>query len=121
MATPTYPGVYIEELQSAVHSITGVATSIAAFVGYTAYGIDNRAQMITSFADYERLYGGLASHSELNYAVQQFFNNGGTQAWVVRAKRKGANDAAVVMSESGINNLLSFAALSSGQTAARGC
>ena len=35
---PTYPGVYIEEIPSGVHTITGVATSIAAFVGYTARG-----------------------------------------------------------------------------------
>ena len=34
-STYTYPGVYIQELPSAVHTITGVATSIAAFVGYT--------------------------------------------------------------------------------------
>src|SRR5262249_61476985 len=78
--TPTYPGVYIQELPSAVHPITGVATSIGAFVGYTARGIDNRAQQIFSFSDYERLYGGVASNSELSYAVQQFFANGGDPA-----------------------------------------
>ena len=32
-ATLTYPGVYIEEIPSGVHTITGVATSIAAFLG----------------------------------------------------------------------------------------
>ncbi len=81
----TYPGVYIQELPSPVHTIAGVATSIAAFVGYTARGIDNRAQEIFSFSDFERLYGGLASNSEVSYAVQQFFQNGGTQAYVVRS------------------------------------
>jgi len=107
---PTYPGVYIQELPSAVHPITGVATSIGAFVGYTAYGIDNRAQQIFSFADYERLYGGLASNSELSYAVQQFFANGGTQAWVVRtpATAEGAKAANVVFFG------LTFTTLSSG-------
>ena len=80
MSTYTYPGVYIQELPSPVHPITGVATSIAAFVGYTARGIDNRAQAIYSFSDFERLYGGLASNSEVSYAVQQFFQNGGSQA-----------------------------------------
>jgi phage tail sheath protein FI len=111
--TPTYPGVYIEELPSAVHPITGVATSIGAFVGYTARGIDDRAQQIFSFADYERLYGGLASNSELSYAVQQFFNNGGTQAWVVRtpATAEGAKPANVVF---GTSPALTFTALSSG-------
>jgi hypothetical protein len=107
---PTYPGVYIQEIPSAVHSITGVATSIGAFVGYTARGIDNRAQQIFSFADYERLFGGLASNSELSYAVQQFFANGGSQAWVVRtpATAEGATDANVVFDQ------LTFTALSSG-------
>ena len=80
----TYPGVYIQELPNPVHSITGVATSIAAFVGYTARGIDNRAQACYSFADFQRLYGGLASNSEVSYAVQQFFQNGGSQCYVVR-------------------------------------
>jgi hypothetical protein len=105
---PTYPGVYIQELPSAVHPITGVATSIGAFVGYTARGIDQRAQEIFSFSDYERLFGGLASNSELSYAVQQFFANGGTQAYVVRVPCIGASGANVVFGE------MTFTALSSG-------
>src|SRR5579864_4547532 len=94
--SPTYPGVYIEELPSAVHTITGVATSVGAFVGYTARGIDNRSTLIFSFADFERLFGGLASDSELSYAVQQFFANGGNEAYVVRVPRTGATGAEVV-------------------------
>jgi uncharacterized protein len=93
--TPTYPGVYILEPPSPVHTIVGVATSIAAFVGYTGQGIDNRAQQIFSFSDFERLYGGLAADSELSYAVQQFFANGGTEAYVVRVPRAGSKSADV--------------------------
>jgi len=104
----TYPGVYIHELQSPVHTIAAVATSIAAFVGYTPRGIDNRAQEIFSFADFERLFGGLASDSELSYAVQQFYQNQGTQAIVVRTPRHGAAGADVVF------DTLTFTALSSG-------
>jgi hypothetical protein len=115
----TYPGVYIQELPSPVHAITGVATSIAAFVGYTARGIDNRAQALYSFSDFERLYGGLASNSELSYAVQQFFQNGGSQAYVVRTpmhypSTAGTVPAAKVAIGSGE---LTFTALSSGQWA----
>src|SRR5215475_3315362 len=110
---PTYPGVYIQELTSAVHAITGVATSITAFVGYTARGIDNRAEQIFSFGDFERLFGGLAPDSELSYAVQQFFANGGTQAYVVRAKRAGASPADVAFGGTAPNDL-TFSALSSG-------
>ena len=106
--TPTYPGVYIQDLPSSVHTIAGVATSITAFVGYTARGIDDRAEEIFSFADFERLFGGLASDSELSYAVQQFFQNGGTQAYVVRTRRTGAVAAQVVF------DTLAFTALSTG-------
>jgi phage tail sheath protein FI len=109
--TPTYPGVYIQELTSPVHTIAGVATSIAAFVGYTARGVDNRAEQIFSFGDYERLFGGLAPDSELSYAVQQFFANGGTQAYVVRTPRAGAAPAQVVFGG------MTFTALSSGSWA----
>jgi len=107
-STPTYPGVYIREIPSPVHTIAGVATSIAAFVGYTDAGIDNRAEHIFSFSDFERMFGGLASDSELSYAVQQFFENGGTEAYVVRAPRAGATAANVVFGG------LTFTALSSG-------
>ena len=36
--TPTYPGVYIEEVPSGVRTITGVATSITAFIGRALRG-----------------------------------------------------------------------------------
>jgi hypothetical protein len=108
VTTPSYPGVYIQELTSAVHTIAGVATSITAFVGYTARGIDNHAELIFSFSDFERLFGGLDSDSELSYAVQHFFQNGGMQAYVVRIPRAGAVGAQVVFSG------LTFKALSSG-------
>ena len=84
MPTFTYPGVYIEELSSGVHSITGVATSIAAFIGWAPQGPTDRATLIESWADYEALFGGLDARSKLGYSVNQFFANGGTQAYIVR-------------------------------------
>ena len=119
MSTYTYPGVYIQELVSPVHTIAGVATSIAAFVGYTARGIDNRAQAIYSFSDFERSYGGLALNSEVSYAVQQFFQNGGTQAYVVRTPMHyPSTPAPAPYAEVSIgSNELTFFALSSGQWA----
>lgn len=90
---PTYPGVYIEEIPSGVRTITGVATSIAAFVGYTNRGIPDKAVVITSFADFERQYGGLDRESPVSYGVRQFFANGGTQAIIVRVATGHANAA----------------------------
>src|SRR5271170_1043858 len=84
MSAFTYPGVYIEELPSGVHTITGVATSIAAFVGWAPQGPTDEAVLVQSFMDYQRQFGGLDARSLLGYAVSHFFNNGGQQAYVVR-------------------------------------
>jgi uncharacterized protein len=94
---PTFPGVYIEELPSGVHTITGVATSIAAFVGWATQGPTSEAGLVLSWADYERTYGGLDTRSYLSYAVYQFFTNGGTQAYVVRLAAANAATAAVTI------------------------
>jgi phage tail sheath protein FI/photosystem II stability/assembly factor-like uncharacterized protein len=96
--TPTYPGVYIEEIRSGVRTITGVSTSVTAFVGYTRNGPINKAEEILSFADFERKFGGLAKDSLLSYAVQHFFMNGGQQAYVVRLAQEGtATEASVTL------------------------
>lgn len=80
----TYPGVYVQELPSGVRTITGVATSIAAFVGRAWRGPVDQPVTIFSYADYERQFGGLWLDSSMSYAVQQFFLNGGGQAVIVR-------------------------------------
>src|SRR5258708_7212532 len=80
----SYPGVYIKEIPSGVRTITGVATSIAAFVGWAARGPTDRAVLCLSWSDFERTFGGLDSRSYLGYAVSQFFGNGGTQAYIIR-------------------------------------
>jgi phage tail sheath protein FI len=94
--TPTYPGVYIEEIPSGVRTITGVATSVAAFVDYFERGPMNRAVQLFSIGDFQREFGGLNSQSEASYAIQQFFLNGGTEAWVVRV---ASDDPATVPEE----------------------
>ena len=90
--TPTYPGVYIEEIPSGVRTITGVATSIAAFIGYFKRGPVNQATQLFNIGDFEREFGGLDTLSEAGYAIQQFFLNGGTEAWVVRTASEDADN-----------------------------
>ncbi len=82
--TLTFPGVYVEEIPSGVHPITGVATSITAFVGYTERGPANEPTLVLSFSDFNRVFGGLWSQSTMSQAVQQFFLNGGSTALIVR-------------------------------------
>ncbi len=84
MSSFTYPGVYIQELPSPVHTITGVATSIAAFVGWAPMGPTDEAVLVQSWSDFEAQFGGLYSGIYLGYAVNQFFGNGGSQAYIVR-------------------------------------
>ncbi|MEN6428234.1 MAG: phage tail sheath C-terminal domain-containing protein [Phycisphaerales bacterium] len=81
---PTYPGVYIEEIPSGVRTIMGVATSITAFFGRAWRGPVNKATTINSYADFERIFGGLWVESTLGYAVRDFYLNGGSQAIIVR-------------------------------------
>ncbi len=93
--TPTHPGVYIEEVPSGVHPITGVSTATAAFLDCFLRGPLNTAIRIQSFADFEREFGGLDTRSEASYAIQQFFLNGGSEAWVVRVGAVGVGGLAV--------------------------
>ena len=86
----TYPGVYIEEIPSGVRTITGVATSITAFIGQAERGTANEPTTITSFGDYERTFGGLSPLSTMSFAVRDFYLNGGSKAIIVRLVRNGS-------------------------------
>jgi phage tail sheath protein FI len=83
----SYPGVYIEEIPSGVHTITGVSTSIAAFFGRATKGPTDKAVRILSLSDYVRTFGAPHPSSDLANDVRLFFANGGTDAYVVRLAR----------------------------------
>jgi phage tail sheath protein FI len=95
--SPTYPGVYIEELTSSVRTITGVPTSIAAFVGPARRGPTDEPTHITSWAQYESVYGGLDPTSPLSYAVYFYYQNRGSEAEIVRIAGEGAAPATVTL------------------------
>jgi uncharacterized protein len=82
--TPTYPGVYIQEIPSGVRTIVGVSTSITAFIGRARRGPVDQAVTIFSYGDFERTFGGLHVDDPMGYAVRDFFLNGGSQAIIVR-------------------------------------
>ena len=92
--SPSYPGLYIQEVPSSSHAIAPAPTSIAAFVGYVhpyknpgfdANGLTPALQLF-SFTDYETYFGGLftsgLTDASLPRAVYQFFLNGGSTAYV---------------------------------------
>jgi phage tail sheath protein FI len=94
-ATLRQPGVYIEEISSGVRTITGVATSIGLFIGWAPRGAVDRAVRLSSFSDFEREYGGLDRRSMLGFGVKQFFENGGSDAYVIRLVGAGNVTASV--------------------------
>jgi phage tail sheath protein FI len=87
--SPTYPGIYLEELPSTTHSVVAAATSNAAVIDWFPQGPVNQAVQITSLNQFNTVFGGLSEGSEGSYAVQQFFLNGGGFIWVVRVVPQG--------------------------------
>ena len=92
MAEYLSPGVYVEEFDSGAVPMQGVSTSTAGFVGLAERGpVIGEPQLVTSFADYRRMFGGYLSEAAygtarfLPYAVEQFFANGGSRAYIMRA------------------------------------
>jgi hypothetical protein len=111
-ATLSYPGVYIEEVPSGVRTITGVATSITAFIGRAVKGATDDPVIINSYGDFERAFGPLHVDYPMSYAVRDFYQNGGGKAVIVRLYKKAApsdNDKAAIK----ITNL-NLAAVSAG-------
>jgi len=94
--TLTYPGVYIVEAPSGVHTITGVATSIAAFFGQAAMGPLNAPIECLSYSDYTRNFGAPVPGANLAQSVQEFFSNGGSDCYVVRLA-DGAQAAQIML------------------------
>lgn len=89
------PGVYVNETPEGLHAISGVATSNTAFVGVFERGPLNKATRVTSFSEFERVFGGVFAPSEASYAVWHYFLNGGSVAFIVRVAA-GAHAAATV-------------------------
>ena len=92
--TVNYPGVYIEELPSSVRTIVGVPTSVTAFVGRALRGPTNEPHRISSWTEFERMYGGIWSESTMSYSVYQFFQNGGSDAVILRLYHRDENQTA---------------------------
>ncbi len=77
------PGVYVEETSGASKSVEGASTSTAGFLGQTERG-PLKPQLVTSFGQFKRIYGGYIDDSYLAHSVDGFFQNGGTRAFIAR-------------------------------------
>lgn len=113
MVQLSYPGVYVVEVPSGVHTITGVATSIAAFLGRTSKGPMDKAVRCLSLADFNRTFGAPVPDSDLAHAVRLFFANGGTDCYIVRLA-SGAQVARITLQSLAQQNMLVVSAKSAG-------
>jgi len=77
-------GVELAQQSRNRHAIERVPTGVAAFVGRTLKGPVGQALTVTSFAEFQQQFGGLWQPATLSYAVEQFFENGGREARIVR-------------------------------------
>lgn len=101
------PGVYVEEFESGSKPMEGVGTSTAGFIGLSVKGPNKGTpQLVTNFADFKRKYGGYLSQAEfedyrfLAYAVEHFFINGGTRAFIMRVTPSDSKCAQSVSEQS---------------------
>lgn len=87
------PGVYVEEIPGP-ETIQAVGTQTAGFIGPCRFGpTSGRPQLLTSFLDFQRIYGdwndlefanGDSSPNYTALGVKGFFDEGGTSLYVCR-------------------------------------
>lgn len=94
------PGVYVEEISIGSKPIEGASTSTAGFVGVTERGPAG-ARLVTSAAEYRRVYGGTLPDSHLSESVAGFFTNGGRRCYVARVAGSGSRTAGLLVAAGG--------------------
>jgi phage tail sheath protein FI len=108
MANLTYPGVYVEEIPSGVRPIQAAGTSTAAFIGQAEKGSLTDVVKIFNFTEFQNHYGSFLDGSKLAHAVYQFFNNGGTQCYIVRVAGENTATANIVLNDRGTTSQASL-------------
>ena len=94
--TPSKQALQVAEERGPDQSISRLATARTAFVGRTLRGPVNRPVFIKSFVEFQHVFGGLWQPSLLGYAIEQFFDNGGREALIVRVVN-GARSATLTL------------------------
>ncbi|MEW6572484.1 MAG: phage tail sheath family protein [Bacillota bacterium] len=107
------PGVYVEEIEIGSKPIEGVSTSTAGFLGETERG-PTTLRLITSWLQFQRVYGGYLSNGKyLPHAVEGFFANGGQRCYIARVVDQEANAAGEKLTR-GADNALTVTAVGEG-------
>jgi uncharacterized protein len=113
--SPTYPGVYVQEVPSGVRTIVGVGTSTALFIGRTQTGPMMRAVRLNTYSDFVRTFGddGGAISATARY-VRLFFLNGGTDCYVIRIANGWSKSSVSLLPVTGAAAVLTLTAKNPG-------
>ncbi|MHA6534209.1 phage tail sheath family protein [Paenibacillus sp. BAC0078] len=114
MANYSSPGVYVEEVSSGVKPIAGVGTSVGAFVGIAEKGVIGKAVLVTNWSQFVNEFGQFIPNGYLAYAVYNFFAEGGTSCYVVRAAAKDIQPASLTIRDTDNLDLFKVVARSEG-------
>ncbi len=100
--TPTYPGVYVQEVPSGVRTIAGVSTSIAMFIGASKKGPMFQPVRCTNYTDFVRAFSADTSAGQLPNYLKLFFLNGGTDCYVMRIANGATPSTVTLKNEKGV-------------------
>jgi hypothetical protein len=103
--SPTYPGVYVQEVPSGVRTIVGVSTSTTLFIGRTKSGPMDEPTRITTYTDFVRTFGEDNVLSDMARYVKLFYLNGGSDAWIMRIANGDVASAVDLRNEAGTSVL----------------
>lgn len=117
MANYLSPGVYVEEVSSGVKPIAGVGTSVGAFVGIAEKGVIGKAVLVTNWSQFVNEFGQFIPNGYLAYAVYNFFAEGGTSCYVVRAASTDIRPASLAVRDTDNLDLFKVVARSEGSGA----
>jgi len=101
---PSSLGSQVQDESGPHQSIARLSAARTAFVGRTLRGPVDRPVRVRSFSEFSQVFGGLWQPSLLGYAVEQYFDNGGREALIVRVVN-GAR-AATLCLPTGAHNLI---------------
>jgi uncharacterized protein len=104
--TPTYPGVYVQEVPSGVRTIAGVSTSVGMFIGTSKQGPMFEPVRCVNYTAFRTKFGEDSSAGSLAQYVKLFFLNGGTDCYVMRIAQGATASVVTLKNEAGANTLV---------------
>jgi len=88
MSTYQAPGVYSTIVSSGNKPIESAGSSTAGLMGHSTQGPSQKPMLVTSWAQYQKLFGGFKEGGNLAHAAYGFFLNGGARAYVYNLGEK---------------------------------